>query len=66
MAEQFSTRASRDVREEDRMSFHPEQLKWLEKMFPEVIPTPDSTPSQMYWRGGTRAVLDVVRSRVRS
>lgn len=60
--EPLSTKMSRDT---ERISFHPEQLKWLEKMFPEHIATPSSTVPEMYWRGGTRAVLDAVRSNIR-
>jgi len=55
---------NRMVRDEDRVSFHPEQLRWLESMFPEVVATPESTPAEMYFRAGTRTVITAVRAKV--
>lgn len=52
-------------RDDDKVAFHPEQLRWLEQMFPEVVPLPTSTPAEMYYRGGQRAVLAAVRAKVR-
>jgi len=49
---------------EQKIHFHVEQLKWLEKMFPEIIHTPNSTPAEMYYSSGARRVLEAVRARV--
>lgn len=61
MAEPLS---SRMVRDEDRIRFHPEQLKWLESMFPEIIASPTSTAAEMYFNAGMRRVVAVVRNKV--
>lgn len=54
-----------EMEREGKISFHPEQLKWLERMFPEVIPNPSSTPAEMYFNGGSRRVVEAVRSKVK-
>lgn len=48
----------------ERVHFHPEQIKWLEKMFPEILHTPNSTPAEMYYSSGMRRVVEAVRSKV--
>ena len=48
----------------ERVHFHPEQLKWLEKMFPEILHSPNSTPAEMYYSSGIRRVVEAVRSKV--
>ena len=52
------------VRDEDRIRFHPEQLQWLESMFPEIIASPTSTAAEMYFNAGMRRVIAVVRNKV--
>ena len=54
-----------EMEREGRITFHPEQLKWLERMFPEVIPNPASTPAEMYFQGGSRRVVAAVRAKVK-
>jgi hypothetical protein len=53
-----------EMEQSGAVMFHPEQQKWLDKMFPEVIPSPASTPAEMYFQGGARMVVQLVRSRV--
>jgi hypothetical protein len=55
---------NRMVLDEDRIRFHPEQLKWLEGMFPEIIASPTSTAAEMYFNAGMRRVIAVVRNKV--
>lgn len=57
---------SKMTRDEDRIMFHPEQLKWLEKMFPEIIPRPTDTVQELMYRGGQRTVLEVIRGKLRN
>lgn len=48
----------------ERVHFHPEQVKWLEKVFPEILHTPNSTPAEMYYSSGMRRVVEAIRSKV--
>lgn len=48
-----------------KVYFHPEQLKWLEKQFPEVVHSPSSTPEEMYFHSGTRRVIHTIKSKLK-
>ena len=56
---------NRMARDEDRVAFHPEQIAWLEKMFPEVIHNAASTPAEMYIQAGVRRVIATIRDKKR-
>ncbi len=47
-----------------KVSFHPEQVRWLERMFPEVVHSPSNTPEEMYYHAGTRRVVLVIKCKV--
>lgn len=46
--------------------FHPEQVKYLEKMFPEAVFAPDVPESQLRHYNGQRSIIQFIRSRQRS
>lgn len=48
---------------ESKVMFHHEQVKYLEKMFPERVHTPKNTPEEMYYYAGVRAVVAFIRER---
>ena len=48
----------------DSIYFHPEQIKWLERMFPEILHSPSATPAEMYYSSGTRRVVQAVKEKV--
>lgn len=50
---------------QDRVMFHPEQLRWLEKMFPECLPKPSDNMNDLMYRGGQRSVLECIRARLK-
>lgn len=45
--------------------FHPEQIKYLEKIFPEVVLGPASTEAELRYYNGQRSVLHFIRSKQR-
>jgi len=47
-----------------RVYFHQEQIQWIEKMFPEPLHTPASTPAEMYYQSGIRRVVAVMKDKV--
>lgn len=61
MAEPIQNKMARDG---DRITFHREQVAWLERMFPEIIASPTSTPAEMYVQAGMRRVVKAVKERV--
>lgn len=60
--EPFQNKLARDA---DKITFHPEQVRWLEELFPEIVHTPNRTPAEMYHQGGIRTVVLAVRSKMR-
>ena len=50
---------------ESKVYFSREQYEWLNKMYPEVVGTPDTSESTYRYNAGTRAVVYLVKSRVR-
>lgn len=51
---------------EEPVYFHPEQVKYLEKVFPEAVFAPDVHESQLRHYNGQRSVIQFIRSRQRS
>lgn len=49
----------------EEVHFHPTQLEYLEKVFPEKIVVPDTTEADMRYRGGQRSVLYFIRQKVK-
>lgn len=45
--------------------FHPEQVKYLEKLFPEVCFPPDASEAEMRHYNGQRSVLHLIRTKTR-
>lgn len=50
--------------EQDKVYFHPEQMKYLEKIFCTVVHTPHSTENEMRHYNGQQSVLEFIRNRV--
>jgi len=48
-----------------RIHFSQEQYEWLNKMYPEQVGNPDTTEATYRYNAGTRAVVYLVKSRVR-
>jgi hypothetical protein len=55
---------SSPVSKED-VAFHPEQIKYLEKIFPEVVLGPTSTEAELRYYNGQRSVLQFIRTKQR-
>lgn len=51
---------------EEPVYFHPEQVKYLEKVFPEAVFAPDVSEPQLRHYNGQRSVIQFIRSRQRS
>jgi len=51
--------------EEDKVYFHPEQIKYLEKIYPEVAFPPEVTEEALRYYNGQRSVLQFIKSKVR-
>lgn len=51
---------------EEVVQFHPEQVKYLEKIFPEAVFAADVPESTLRHYNGQRSVIQFIRSRQRS
>lgn len=51
---------------EEKIHFHPEQIKYLEKIFPESVFPHDVSEATLRHYNGQRSVLQFIRSRVRN
>lgn len=58
MGEKASSQAG-----EDKVYFHPEQVKYLEKMFPERLFPPTASLEEINQYMGTRRVVQFLRDR---
>jgi hypothetical protein len=51
---------------EEPVYFHPEQVKYLEKVFPDVVFSYDVTEDHLRYYNGQRSIIQFIRSRQRS
>lgn len=51
---------------EDVVYFHPEQVRYLEKIFPEAVFASDVPETTLRHYNGQRSVIQFIRSRQRS
>lgn len=49
----------------DKIYFSREQYEYLNKIFPEVLPSPDANTNKVFQSAGTRLVVFHVRDRVK-
>lgn len=54
-----------EVRMEDKVLFSKEQYEYLNKMFPEVIPSTEDSMSKVFKQAGTRQVVQFIKDRMR-
>lgn len=47
------------------VAFHPEQLKYLERMFERAVLPPSSTTAEVHHYFGQQSVLQCIRNRTR-
>ena len=50
---------------QEKIQFHPEQLKYLEKMFSRVVMLPSSTPEEIHHYFGQQSIIEFIRARTR-
>ncbi len=53
------------VVEKDKVSFHPEQLKYLQKVFPTVVFPPSATKEEMLYYNGQQSIIEFIKGRLR-
>lgn len=56
---------TKSITEEEKIYFHPEQLKYLEKVFPEVVFPAEVSEASLRFYNGQRSIMQFIRSRVR-
>lgn len=49
----------------DEVYFHPEQIKYLERTFPEKVVLPSTTEAEMRFHGGQRNIIKFIASKVK-
>jgi hypothetical protein len=47
-----------------QVRFTRQQIEWIEKQFPEVAGTPNTSDAELRFRSGQRSVIAVLRERV--
>lgn len=49
----------------EEIHFHPEQLKYLERLFPEKVVLPSTTEAEMRFQGGQRSIIKFIAGKVK-
>ena len=49
----------------EKIYFSREQYEYLNKIFPEMLPTPDTSANKVFMSAGSRQVVFHIRDRVR-
>ena len=55
--------ASEDTQGRQKILFYPEQIEWLEKMYPELLFTPAMSNDEIRHYSGVRSVVLAIKER---
>ena len=61
----LNNRRQQVVGPQEKVKFHPEQLKELEKIFSRTVLGPNSTVGEMHHYFGQQSILEFIRGRTR-
>lgn len=56
---------SQEQHKREKVVFYPEQIRYLEKLFPVTVQTPTATEAQMRFYNGQQSVLQAIKERMR-